>query len=274
MSIDVSRSMIPSVGSLPSRFFVGLPGSGEDWLRARYHSRKDIWVPRTPLVLALWPDALTTTPRRAIPTRSTSNPPVRPSGGSSQARASRPIGTLTERLLDFPRLDVPGVEISPEYHALSEEKMLGLKAVVPQARFIAIIRDPVDQALSLIARHLGRRIQLGQFWGNWSQIEQHPDILPACDQESFLQRWARTFPPNELQILGYGALVDNPKVVGDFLDEFLELPSPRRSPAAAPLGQDSEAVLLLRDRFEARLRHRLARHSATSSETSSCKVSE
>lgn len=256
MSIDISRSMIPSVGSLPSRFFVGLPGCGEDWLRARYHGRKDVWVPRDPLISTLWPDALVTTPRRAVPTRSTSNPPVRPS--AAQTGASRPIGTLSERLLGYPRRDIPGIEISPEYHALSEEKMLSLKAVVPHARFVAIIRDPADQALHLIARHLGRRIQLGQFWGNWTLVEKHPDILPACDQQSFLLRWAKMFPPNELQILGHSALADNPKLVGNFLDEFLELPGPSPRFASPPPGQDTETVLLLRDRFEARLRHRLA----------------
>jgi len=250
--------MIPSIGTLPSRFFVGLPGCGEDWVRARYQGRKDVWVPETSLVSAMWPDAVTPVPRRAVPLRTTSNASLRTNTPPAQVKANRPVGTLTERLLSYPHLDVPGVEVSPEYHSLSEERMLGLKAIVPRARFVAIIRDPVDQALELITRHLGRRIQLGQFWGNWSLIEQHPSILPACDQKSFLLRWAKAFPPNELQILGHRAILDTPAPMGELLDEFLELPSPRRGSNKPHPARDSEAELVLRDRFEARLRHRLA----------------
>lgn len=135
---------------------------------------------------------------------------------------------------------------------------MGLKALFPHARYVAVIRDPVEQALELIALHFRRRIQLGQFWGGWSLIAEHPAILPACDPKSFVSRWARTFAPYELQFIGHRSIIEAPTLTGDIIDDFLELPAPRRKkdqrlPEAVP-----DAELVLRDRFEARLRHRMA----------------
>ncbi len=134
-----------------------------------------------------------------------------------------------ERLFDDAPPGALRGESTPFYLA-SHDALGRMRAAVPDARLIAILRDPVDRAYSNWAH----------MWADG--LETIPDFLAACAQEERRERagWApiwrylgsgrygeqlrslyRIFPPDQVHLLRYKELVDEPHEAIDEICRFL-----------------------------------------------------
>ena len=150
-------------------------------------------------------------------------------------------------------------EASPYYlfHPLVPERA---RALVPDARLIVLLRDPVARALSHYHHHevaLGMEPltfeqaleaepgrldgeERGQFPGYVSVAHQHHSYVARGHYADQLERWLGLFPRDQVLILvSEDFFADTPGVVGQILD-FLDLR--RRCPATPAFGSPTRAA--------------------------------
>jgi hypothetical protein len=126
-------------------------------------------------------------------------------------------------------------EASPGYlfHAHAPERMAG---VIPQARLMALLRNPVDRTYS--AYHW--RIRNGQETRTFEEAveasfaDPHEKHLYKSIYVDHLQRWAEFFPREQMLIIKSEDFFENPKETVKLSLDFLGLPA--WEPEASQLG--------------------------------------
>jgi len=118
-------------------------------------------------------------------------------------------------------------ETSPAYLAVPTSPAQ-ITALIPHAKFIAVLRDPAERAYS---HFLMRRRQGKEFRESFAQCIEEEDIDPARSYKhrglygEQLQRYLKYFPPKQLKIFLYENFVERPE---DLLREaftFLDVES-------------------------------------------------
>lgn len=133
-------------------------------------------------------------------------------------------------------------EITPCYMALPEDDVEEIKVLFPSARIVFLARDLVDRAWSAITmelRNSARGMEAGKFQDNTcskmdaatkNRIEkesdphaqpdsyfmnrlEHPTHRDRSDYAKGLRRWLRHFPKEQLLILDYRQLSENPQEI-------------------------------------------------------------
>jgi hypothetical protein len=124
------------------------------------------------------------------------------------------------------------MDISPEYSTLPDEGVAYVRDFLPRARFIYILRDPVDRVISQMKMHLRRRNITPRDAGAWlNLLETEPAMLNRGDYAAYVPRWQAAFGPDRLLILPFGRISAEPvKLLGE-IEDFLGLPHyPYRNP--------------------------------------------
>jgi hypothetical protein len=102
-------------------------------------------------------------------------------------------------------------DVTPEYSTLPEQGVAHVKALMPEARIIYILRDPVARMCShlkmMIAR---RRLDVSTFdRAAWMKLAEEPGLVQRGDYPAYLPRWERAYG-DALLVLPFGALSSSP----------------------------------------------------------------
>ena len=128
---------------------------------------------------------------------------------------------------------------------------------LPQARFVYIIRHPVDRAISQLKMNLSRKNRRPGSAEAWMAEIDDPVLYDRGDYASYVPRWQARFGPDRLMILPFGRIAADPVGVLRDIEAFCGLdPHHYRNAdtkvfaAASGLSVPEPARLALRARLE------------------------
>ncbi len=102
-------------------------------------------------------------------------------------------------------------DITPEYSTISSEGVDYVKSILPDAKFIYIIRDPVNRALSQVRMAFDRRHVVEPTMAQWEeQIEVH-DVAQRGDYRTYVPRWRAAFDDSQILFLPYRRMEREPE---------------------------------------------------------------
>lgn len=166
-------------------------------------------------------------------------------------------------------------EITP-YYLFHPEAHKRISQLLPQAKLIVLLRDPIDRALSQYfhSKRLGLEpLELEKALkaedsrlSGADQVLVHPDGRHQSHQEnSYLSRsryekqlpvWQKLYPPEQLLVMRSEDLFDKPDLVWERVLKFLELPLiplPKTVPANAGQGESAKVVQELKSALRKQL---------------------
>ncbi|WP_347267688.1 sulfotransferase [Paracoccus sp. (in: a-proteobacteria)] len=150
-----------------------------------------------------------------------------------------------------------GIDVTPEYSTLPEEGVEFVANFLPQAKFVYIIRHPVDRAISQLKMNLTRAGRRPATLADWLAEIEDPVLMDRGDYRSYVPRWNAHFGPDRLLYLPFGQIAADPVALLRRVEEFLGLaPHDYRNPgakvfASVPgLSVPSEARARLRAKLE------------------------
>lgn len=116
-------------------------------------------------------------------------------------------------------------EVTPNYAALNEQKVAEIHALMPQAKIIYLLRNPIDRTWSEIAMYCARQgYVLGQVdVPDLLKYLNHPSRQENSDYFGTLQKWEKYYPPNQILIRFYDQLVVNPQLLLREIWRFLAI---------------------------------------------------
>lgn len=127
------------------------------------------------------------------------------------------------RIFDFRGPDQLAIDISPEYCLLPREGVRHAVSINPAVRVIALLRDPVERALSHAAMLAGEAAGEAAIWGIL-RSEAIGVIIRYSDYPRWLGRWRGLTPPGSMFVATMRQIRAEPHGVLARLCGFLGLP--------------------------------------------------
>lgn len=115
------------------------------------------------------------------------------------------------------------LDVTPEYSTLSEEGVDFLAHFLKGSRFIYILRDPADRAVSQLKMNLTRRKIRPKTEAAWMKHAKDPVIANRGDYKTYVPRWRARFSDLHLLFLAYGDVRERPREVMRSFEAFAGL---------------------------------------------------
>lgn len=148
------------------------------------------------------------------------------------------------------------LDVTPEYSTLPEEGIEFVSKFLPQAKFIYIIRHPVDRAVSQLKMNLVRAHRRPKTLEEWLAEVEDPVLMDRGDYMTYVPRWNAHFGPDRLLYLPFGMIAEDPLRLLRQVEAFLELrPFDYRDIGRKVFASDS--AIAVPDEARARLREKL-----------------
>lgn len=148
------------------------------------------------------------------------------------------------------------LDTTPEYSTLPEKGVDEVAAFLPRTKFIYLIRDPADRAVSQLRMNLERKKVRPKTPREFLQYLDDPILADRGDYATYIPRWQARFGSDRLLILPYGRIAIDPKGLMHDVEAFLGLSkhdypdlSKRVHVAADSVDFPIEGRKILRDRF-------------------------
>lgn len=148
-------------------------------------------------------------------------------------------------------------DITPEYSTLPDEGVEFVAEFLPRARFIYIIRHPVDRAVSQLKMNLTRKNRKPRGVDAWLAEIEDPVLYDRGDYATYVPRWTSRFGPGRLLILPFGAIAANPGALMRRVEAHCGLEphsyqnlAAKVFPGNAELSVPAEARAVLRERLQ------------------------
>lgn len=117
------------------------------------------------------------------------------------------------------------MDVTPEYSTLPDEGVEFVRDFLPRARFIYIIRDPVDRAISQMKMHVMRKRKRNpQAAQDWAALLDDPAVWNRGDYAAYVPRWRKHFGDDRLLMLPFGQIAADPAALLARIEDFLDLP--------------------------------------------------
>lgn len=116
------------------------------------------------------------------------------------------------------------LDISPEYSTIPDEGVDFVRDFLPRARFIYLIRHPVDRAISQMKMHMMRKRENPLDAQPWLDLLDDPALYNRGDYAQYVPRWQARFGPDRLLILPFGRIAAEPAALLAEIEDFLGLP--------------------------------------------------
>lgn len=116
------------------------------------------------------------------------------------------------------------MDVTPEYSTLPEEGVAFVAKFLPKAKFIYVIRHPVDRAISQLKMNITRAKRKPQTVSDWLNEIEDPVLLDRGDYATYVPRWSAHFGPDQLLILPFGQIAADPEGLMRQVEAFLDLP--------------------------------------------------
>lgn len=101
-------------------------------------------------------------------------------------------------------------DITPEYSTISDEGIGFVAEFLPKARFIYIIRHPVDRVISQLKMNLTRKGRKPRGVDAWMKEIDDPVLYDRGDYATYVPRWTSRFGKDRLLIEPFGAIASDP----------------------------------------------------------------
>lgn len=121
--------------------------------------------------------------------------------------------------------DAASMDVTPEYSCVSEEGVDFIARFLPKAKFIYIIRDPLDRARSQLRMNLERQGKLPKTEDEWLSAVREPAIANRGDYQTYIPRWTKLFDGKRLLFLPFGAIASRPVEFIRDVERFVGLPA-------------------------------------------------
>lgn len=102
------------------------------------------------------------------------------------------------------------LDVTPEYSTLPEEGLDFVAKFLPDAKFIYIIRHPVDRAISQLKMNLTRAKRKPDSVQGWIEAVQDPVLTDRGDYQTYVPRWNARFGPERMLYLPFGMIARDP----------------------------------------------------------------
>ena len=117
------------------------------------------------------------------------------------------------------------LDTTPEYSTLPDAGVAEMADFLPRAKFIYLIRDPVERAISQLRMNLARKKALPKASQGYLHHMDDPDLDDRGDYATYLPRWQAHIPPDRLLVLPYGRIASDPVGLMAEIEAFLGLHS-------------------------------------------------
>lgn len=111
------------------------------------------------------------------------------------------------------------METTPEYSQLPEDGVAFLTRWMPKTRFIYLIRDPADRAVSQLKMNLSREKRRPQTLDDWLREVENPVLDERGDYAAYVPRWQR-HAPGRVLFLPYGRIAREPLALLEEVEDF------------------------------------------------------
>lgn len=148
------------------------------------------------------------------------------------------------------------LDVTPEYSTLPEEGLDFVARFLPEAKFIYIIRHPVDRAISQLKMNLTRARRKPASVEDWLKEIQDPVLTDRGDYQTYVPRWNARFGAERMLYLPFGMIARDPLGFLRRVETFLGLsPFDYRDVGKKVFASDN--ALVVPDKARAALRARL-----------------
>ena len=113
-------------------------------------------------------------------------------------------------------------EISPEYSCIPDDGILYLKNFLPNVKIIYLIRDPFERALSQIRMYYNRK-NIAYDGSDLISVYESLCKPDRADYINYIPRWKNFFSDDNLLILPFGMIKNDPKKLMSNINNFLGL---------------------------------------------------
>jgi hypothetical protein len=226
--------------TLPHFLGIGVPKAGTTWLYENLRQHPQVWLPPLkeihyfdrggrPYLL----DGLARNAQKRYRFRRWLIPALAdlwqaPSNLGWYIRFFAEVRTPTwYHSLFHPEADQIAGDITPTYSVLSEAKIAQVAELLPTAKLILILRDPLERIWSHAAMYFSRYGQRGLEAAPRDAIVaflNRPDVRQRSDYLTILAHWERFFPPEQLYIGFYEQLRRDPVRFFQTICHFLAIP--------------------------------------------------
>lgn len=158
------------------------------------------------------------------------------------------------------------IDITPEYSTLPEEGVDFVAKFLPDAKFIYIIRHPVDRAISQLKMNLTRKRRKPASVEEWLAEVEDPVLVDRGDYRTYVPRWNARFGADRLLYLPFGQIARDPLGLLRQVETFLDLPAHDYRDAGRKVFA-SDNTLAVPDKARAALRAKLEPQFAFLDET-------
>ncbi|MBL0370980.1 sulfotransferase [Rhizobium sp. KVB221] len=225
--------------SLPSFICIGAQKAGTTWLYEILSQNPGIWLP--PLKEVHFFDRMGEAEsakekrREHILKRAQrleKNGGIKGSEGADEARFLRnlvgqDVGTEQWYRKMFSHPDATGRvsgEITPAYLTLPEDKIAYAKSLLPDAKFVLIVREPLARALSQIKMEA---LRSGEALDDpaWQQLIRRIKKTDRGNYSEFIPRWQRLLAPEQLLVLPFSLIKTDPAGMIRTIETFIGAPA-------------------------------------------------
>ena len=151
-------------------------------------------------------------------------------------------------------------EVTPNYAALEERVVARIHALMPRARIIYLLRNPIHRAWSQAAMHFGKNGHRGLHTIRDEEIQmflERGDVSKHADYVKNLQVWERFYSPPQIFVAFYEQLVRDPRGLLREIYQFLGVDSSDRFiPETVGLKLGARRYPPIPDHFANSLAHR------------------
>lgn len=209
----IARFAVWTKPNYPNFLCIGAPRSGTSWLFRNLTQHPDVYLPWFKEVHFL---------DEPIATHTVAN--GRRFFDLSEASAWRWYS-----LIFLPGKNRHKGDITPAYMLLSDARIREVKARMPDAKLIFIMRNPIERAWSGARRSLwaDHGLKPSEVIDN-QQLEDAvlaPAIVDRGDYKGCIERWEAHFPANQMLYLFFEDLTAQPRAELERLLKFLDLPT-------------------------------------------------
>lgn len=115
------------------------------------------------------------------------------------------------------------MDVTPEYSTLPEEGVDFVARFLPKARFLYVIRHPVDRAISQMRMNIRRASRRPETLDDWMAEVEDPVLVDRGDYATYVPRWQARIGPERLLILPFGQIASDPQGLLQRVGRFLDL---------------------------------------------------
>ncbi|MDT1060264.1 sulfotransferase [Paracoccus sp. CPCC 101403] len=148
------------------------------------------------------------------------------------------------------------MDVTPEYSTLPAEGVEFVAKFLPEAKFIYIIRHPVDRAISQLKMNLTRGKRTPASVEEWLAEVENPVLMDRGDYLNYVPRWNAHFGPDRLLYMPFGLIARDPLTFLRRVESFLGLPPHDYNDMGRKVFASAQG-LSVPDQARARLREKL-----------------